>query len=291
MTWHETIEFIQNSPEYTTLVKQAYFDQDLEANVRRFENSEEFVETIRFIKNISPSAKKILDIGAGNGIASINFALLGYDVFAVEPDGSDIVGIGAIKKLVGRYDLKNVQVFQQYAEDIQFPNESFDIVYFRQTMHHAANLKKFLLEAARVLKTGGLLLAIRDHVIFSVKDKRLFLASHPLQKFYGGENAFTPFEYKDAMELAGLAVEKEFKYYESVLNYFPLTAADIKKLSDENEKMLRTKLKSKLGILANFRFLLNAYKKKNSFDALPGCCLNEKTVPGRMYSYIARKLN
>jgi ubiquinone/menaquinone biosynthesis C-methylase UbiE len=289
MNWHETINFIRQNSEYSSLVEQAYFDADLESNITRFGESSEFIETVRLIKEISPSAQKILDIGAGNGIASINFALLGYTVFAVEPDGSDTVGSEAIKKLIERYKLNNIKVFQNYAEEIDFPDESFDVVYFRQTMHHAQNLKKFLKESARVLKPNGSLLAIRDHVIFNESDKMLFLEAHPLQKFYGGENAFTPDEYKEAMRESGLEIEKEFKYYDSILNYFPLSQADVKKSSQDNKRLLKHDLIKKVSFLGNIPFLLNLYRIKNSFNAVRGCYLNELAIPGRMYSYIAKK--
>ena len=290
MTWHETIDFIRRKPEYSNLVEQAYFNEDLDSNILRFKKSYEFIETVRLIKEINPSAQKILDIGAGNGIASINLALLGYNVFAVEPDSSDTVGIGAIEKLIEKYKLKNIKVFQNYAEEIDFPDESFDIVYFRQTMHHAQNLKKFLQESARVLKVGGILLAIRDHVIFNETDKKLFLESHPLQKFYGGENAFTPDEYKNAMKENGLKIEKEYRYYDSVINYFPLSESDVRKISQENKKFFKQDLVKKIGILANIPLLLHLYRIKNSFNVVRGYYLNEITIPGRMYSYIAKKI-
>jgi ubiquinone/menaquinone biosynthesis C-methylase UbiE len=290
VTWHETIDFIRKRQEYSNLVEQAYFDEDLDSNIIRFKKSSEFIETVRLIKEINPSAQKMLDIGAGNGIASINFALLGYSVFAVEPDSSDAVGIGAIEKLIEKYKLNNIKVFQNYAEEINFPDESFDIVYFRQTMHHARDLKKFLKESARVLKVGGTLLAIRDHVIFNETDKKLFLETHPLQKFYGGENAFTPYEYKNAMRESGLKIEKEFKYYDSIINYFPLSEADVEKISLDNKKSLKHDLINKIGFLGNVPFLLHLYRIKNSFNALRGYYLNEIAVPGRMYSYIAKKI-
>jgi SAM-dependent methyltransferase len=290
MTWHETIDFIRRDPEYAALVEQAYFDENLDLNISRFGKSGEFQETIRIIKDKSPGAQTILDIGAGNGIASINFALLGYSVYAVEPDDSASVGTGAINKSIEKQKLKNVSVFQQYAEKIEFPDEMFDVVYFRQTMHHANNLLKFLQEAARVVKAGGLVMAVRDHVIFNDGDKRLFLENHPLQKFYGGENAFTPAEYRDAIRMAGLTLERELKYYDSILNYFPLTEDDVETKSEENKKMLKRELISKVGLLGKIPIFLDLYKNKNSFNALPGHYLNERVVSGRMYSYIARKV-
>ena len=98
MTWEETIISIRENEEFKDLVEKAYFDEDLELNVKRFESSEEFNETLKIINKYAPRAKSILDIGCGNGISSINFALKNYHVAAVEPDSSNTVGAGAIKQ-------------------------------------------------------------------------------------------------------------------------------------------------------------------------------------------------
>ncbi len=80
MTWEETIQYIRTLPEYKELVEKAYFDEDLMLNVKRFSQSDEFKETITIINTYQPKANKILDIGCGNGISAINFALKGFEV-------------------------------------------------------------------------------------------------------------------------------------------------------------------------------------------------------------------
>ena len=221
MTWEETIKFIRTQPEFNYLVDKAYFEEDLSLNVERFKQSEEFIETLKILKQYQPNAKNILDIGSGNGISAVSLALEGYDVITIEPDGSDTVGAGAIRKLKEYYNLANLKVYEVFAEKLNLSNESFDIVYTRQCMHHAYDLNKFVAEASGVIKKNGLFISIRDHVIFNEKDKQWFLENHPLQKFYGGENAFQPLQYRNAMQKAGLRVEKEIKYFENVINYFP----------------------------------------------------------------------
>ena len=288
MNWHETIEFIRKDPEYAELVEHAYFEADLVLNVERFRRGEEFAETLAILNEMHPSAKSILEIGAGNGVAAINFALNGFHVTAVEPDPSDTVGAGAIKKLIEHYHLDNVEVFESYAEEIGFKDESFDIIYIRQAMHHAYDLRKFINESARVLKSGGFLVTIRDHVIFNEEDKELFLQSHPLHKFYGGENAFRPEEYKQAFNEAGLEILQELKYYDSVINYFPATRSSLENNMEQANKKLKQDLENKISILAKIPGVLQLYKLKNGFyrqKRQP----DESTIPGRMYSYITRK--
>ncbi len=287
MNWEETIQYIRTIPEYGELVEKAYFDEDLILNVKRFAQSEEFVKTLALIENYQPQAKKILDIGCGNGISAVNFALKGFEVTAVEPDPSETVGAGAIRKLKTINKLDNIEIHEALAEDIKFEDAAFDVVYIRQAMHHAMDLNKFIKEAVRVLKPNGLLLTIRDHVIFNEKDKQWFLENHPLQKFYGGENAYTPQEYKNAFILAGATIIEELKYYDNVINYFPITTMEKEAMKQQYFQQHKLLLKNKLGILANLPFVFQLYKLAKGINHSK--VYDESKVPGRMYSYIAIK--
>ena len=151
-------------------------------------------------------------------------------------------------------------------------------------MHHANNLDQFIKECVRVLKPNGLLLTIRDHVIYDEEDKQRFLEVHPLHKYYGGENAFTASEYKHAITKAGATLIKELKFFDSIINYAPLTAEAIEDIKKEKTNYLKKRLKSKLGFLANIPFIIELVKKIKGINTL-----EEKNFPGRMYSFIARK--
>jgi ubiquinone/menaquinone biosynthesis C-methylase UbiE len=284
MTWEETIVYIRENIEYKELVEKAYFEEDLELNIKRFGESEEFFETLSIIKSNTKNGLKLLDIGCGNGISTINFALKGYDVTAVEPDKSSTVGAGAIKILKHKLKLDNVEIFEDFAENLKFADNSFDIVYIRQAMHHANDLKAFVKECVRVLKPKGLLLTVRDHVITDATDKEWFLKQHVLHKFYGGENAYKASEYRDAIKQAGASIHKELKYYDSVINYFPQTKENIEVLQRNNEQKLKNRFEKKLGLVSKIPFIWLMYKVITGYKPL-----NEKSVPGRMYSYIAIK--
>lgn len=284
MTWDETIRYIRTLPEHSVLVEKAYFDEDLHLNVRRFSESAEFKETLKIFEKYKPNASKVLDVGCGNGISTINLALKGYNVSAVEPDKSDTVGAGAIKLLKEELNLENLEIFEDFAENIEFPNNFFDVVYVRQAMHHANNLDKFIKECVRVLKPSGLLLTTRDHVIYNEKDKEWFLSSHPLQKYYGGENAFTSIEYKNAFKKAGAKIIKELKYFDSIINYFPATTKEVLILKNSNELRQKKKLINRLGAIANNWFVWNLYCLLSGYKPL-----NETAIPGRIYSYIVIK--
>jgi ubiquinone/menaquinone biosynthesis C-methylase UbiE len=286
-TWEQTIEYIRTLPEYQDLVKEAYFDSDLMLNIDRFEKSLELKITLELLNEFAPNAKNILDIGAGNGVSTISLARKGYTVTAIEPDSSDTVGAGAIRKLVHQCNLSNVEVHEKYAEELNLPAEKFDVVYARQSMHHAYNLPSFINECSRVLKKGGILMTVRDHVVFDSADKEIFLKAHPLHKYYGGENAFSPHEYKKAFTNAGLKILKELKYFDSPINYFPSTH-DLK-VSKYNSLLSAAleKLAKKVGPLARVELIKNLYLRKNGLTYQQ--YFDESKVAGRMYTYITKK--
>jgi SAM-dependent methyltransferase len=277
MTWEETICFIRTQNEFNYLVEKAYFEENLSLNVERYIESDEFLEIISKIKKYAPNAKKILDIGSGNGITSVAFALKGFQVISVEPDPSETIGAGAIRILKREYNLDKLEIHEAFAEDLGFKDGEFDIVFARQCMHHAGNLKKFVSESSRVLKKGGMFFTVRDHLIFDEKDKNWFLEMHPLQSYYGGENAFTNWEYKSAINDTNLLLIEELRYHDSIINYFPETKIqmDLVKKNIFSGSFFR-RLIFFIPILNN-KFLSIELDKR------------EKMIPGRMYSYIALK--
>ena len=288
MNWHETIEYIREDPEYSYLVEKTYLEKDLFLNIERFGKSEEFNETIRFLKEFIPGGKSLLDIGAGNGISAVNFALKNYEVSAVEPDESESVGFKAIEFLIEQYNLNNLHVSKVYAEDMPFEDCSFDIVYVRQALHHAGNLKKFVKECSRLMKPGGILLTVRDHVINNESDKQRFLKSHPLQQFYGGENAYTIAEYETAFAEAGLIQSKRLKHYDSVINYYPMTIDEFNSYPSTVISSFMQKLRQKIGIFSSFPGLFLLFKIKNGLFSTSDY-LKEDNIPGKLYSFIYQK--
>jgi len=282
MTWEETIVFAREQHEYTELLKQCYLTEDLVWNKEQYGNSAEFKEILKLVEHYAPKASALVEFGAGNGIASVNFALRGFDVLSSEPDNSINVGTGAIKKLCQHYDLNNITIVQSFAEDLSDNDNKFDIVFSRQCMHHANNLGAFTKNAFRMLKPGGLFLAVRDHVINSETNKQEFLKSHPFHKYYGGENAFTFREYNDALAQAGFRTIKTLRYFDSVINYFP-EKDPMKKARNDRDRLIA----GKFPVL--FKHTLTRSILTKLFELKYGRTYNDLQITGRMYSFIAIK--
>lgn len=282
MTWEEAVLFARDNDELKQLIYDSYLCSNLEDNVCRFSKSIEFKETIRLLKthftHKRPESIAILDLGAGNGISSIAFALNGFNVTAVEPYKSETLGFEAIQYLKTKFNLSNLEVFSEYGESLPFKTETFDIIYARQAMHHAHHLQSFVSESARVLKKDGIFFTCRDHVVNDKVQKEIFLNQHPLHKFYGGENAFSLSEYKSAFKKSGFKIIQELGPLDSTINYSPLTIDDF---VDQIKKSVKHRFRINL---PNCRLTTNFI-----FTILKWRTLNMKNSPGRLYSFVAKK--
>ena len=270
MNWEEAILEVRANPAYRDLVKEAYLGGDLTSNIERFSQSAEFEASCKELEKAlgrSLADSKMLDIGAGNGISSVSFARQGVSVTALEPDPSDTIGAGAIRKGADIAGVSNrLEVVEAWGEALPFEDEAFDIVYGRQVMHHAHELDQFVSEAARVLKKGGVFMTTRDHVIKDDKDKEAFLERHPLHKFYGGENAFTLQQYTHAIEASGLHIVRSLDAASTAINYDPWGKA---------------KVRAKFGILGGLPLV--------SDFLLSVALYRLNRIPGRLHTFVAVK--
>ncbi len=268
-TWEEAVKWCLDQPDMANLARDAYFGDPAEAAFRYAESAEYAV-----VRNLLPKSKgRALDLGAGNGILSLALAKDGWDVTAVEPDPSDLVGAGAIRKLSLESNVP-INVIEAMGESIPLENAGFDLIVARQVLHHAADLNAFCLEMSRLSRTGATILTLRDHVVTTKDQLPDFLEKHPLHHLYGGENAFTLTAYKAALEDAGFQILKEFGSLASVLNYDPMT-----------KKEVRTKLAARAGpIHVPVAALLGLVP----FSLLGAVASKIDRRPGRLVSFLAQ---
>ena len=159
-SWENAVVWLRNQPDCASLVHGAYYDDPLLEAAERYRNSEEWFS----IRNFLPKNGKVLDVGAGRGIASYAFARDGFEVIALEPDESKIVGAEAIRNLAADASLP-IMIVKDFSEKLPFEDDSFDIIFSRAVLHHMSDLKLACREISRVLRPGGRFLAIREHVI------------------------------------------------------------------------------------------------------------------------------
>jgi len=268
----EAIRALRRDPRYAEVVRDAYLEPDVLASAERFYHSAEFAEVIALVGRFVHGGR-VLDLGAGVGIASYAFARSGARVvYALEPDLSHEVGCGALERL--RPGLP-IEVFSAYGEQITLLEHSIDLVYTRQVLHHTRDLPGVLRECARVLKPGGAFLACREHVVDNKRQLDVFLRNHPIHQLAGGEHAYRLGEYLSAIELSGLQLVQVIGPWDSVINAYPGVRS-----AEELKRFPRILLRQKLGIAGA------AAGKIPGIQALVWRRVR-RPVPGRMYTFLA----
>jgi len=272
-SWEEAIAILRADPAHQDLIFHSYLSADLADNARRFSASAEFAETLRLLAMKAPGARTVLDIPGGNGIAAYAFAKAGFEVTTVEPDPSPSVGRGAIAATLASSGL-NADIVDAFGENLPFAGGSFDVVYVRQGLHHAADLPKMVREYARVLRPGGILFAGREHVVENYRESlEAFLATQVDHQLYGGEHAFTLPDYRAALDGAGLNRVLELGPFDSCINLYPVSVQELR------QSLLASRKGRHLA-----RLLPTAWVTKIGL-----WWLRRRKEPGRLYTFVAAK--
>jgi SAM-dependent methyltransferase len=276
-SWEQTIRWLRAQPDQATLVQAGYYDDPVEAAAARYWSSAEWQHVAARL----PASRtgRALDFGAGRGIASYALARSGYTVIALERDSSELVGADAVRALARSSNLP-IEVCEGDSERLSFGDGSFDLVFGRAVLHHVRDLDGICREFYRVLRPGGSLIAIREHVISDEADLEAFRALHPLHKYYGGESAYTLARYTTSLAAAGFELQEVIRPLRSPINLFPNTMADVqaeaaRRLSGGSARLARV--------------LAAALRRPLVWSlALPVIELADRR-PGRLYSFIARR--
>lgn len=106
------------------------------------------------VSGIKPG--KMLDVGCGTGFIMDIARSKGFDVFGAEP--SD----GMIQQAHLKYGFTEKNIVKSNADQLPFPDESFDFVIACGSMEYVPNIQEASADMYRVLKKGGVLRII-DH--------------------------------------------------------------------------------------------------------------------------------
>ena len=266
MTWEEAVRWYRAQPGNEAAILANYFDLPVSSAARRYAVSEEFAEVLRLL---GPGrGRRVLDLGAGHGIASHAFAQAGWKVTAVEPDASDEVGAGAIRAMQAESGLP-IEVLSALPAEAA----AFDAVFCRQVLHHVPDVAATMRALSRLLRPGGVALALREHVAGDADELAAFLRAHPLHRHYGGENAHPLDHYLRAATDARFHVAQVWGPLESILNFHPGT-----------EKMRRAAVRRAIFRRGGFLALLPFRFRKNLERVT-----SEDRTPGRIFSFLLTK--
>jgi ubiquinone/menaquinone biosynthesis C-methylase UbiE len=109
----------------------------------------------------SGSYELALDGGAGTGVCSLALATLAERVIAAD---ISIGSLRAARTLSEEQQVENITFMQSDLLRLEFPDNTFDLVWSWGVIHHTLNPRQALAELVRVLKPGGtLVLAVYRH--------------------------------------------------------------------------------------------------------------------------------
>ena len=110
------------------------------------------------IRSRAESAERVLDVGGGTGQIASCFASTAKKVVVLDPS----------REMLSRVTDRRIEKVRAKAQDIPFPDRSFDLVFCVDSLHHFANDSKrpgkaiddAVEEMLRVLKTEGTLVVV-----------------------------------------------------------------------------------------------------------------------------------
>lgn len=274
LSWEDAVRWYRAQPGNETDILNNYFDLPVLGAAQRYAASEEFAEVLRLLG--PGNGKQVLDLGAGNGIASFALAKNGWVVTAFEPDPSAEVGAAAIAAIRDETGLP-ITIVKEGGKELTFADQSFDAILARQVLHHVPDLDLMARELFRVLRPGSLCLTTRDHLADDERQLSEFRSTHPLHHLYGGEHAYPLQRYTTAFEKAGFRLLHSWGPFESILNFFPGT---------EHERQITIRQ------IANHSFLrfgrLLGWSERFRANQLRRYTMNDRT-PGRIHSFLLQR--
>lgn len=105
--------------------------------------------------------RKVLEIGCGDGHTTRQLVDQAAEFIAIDPDPESIAK--------AKESLSGVDFRVGSGEDLEFLNNSFDVVLFTKSLHHQ-NGPQALIETSRVLREGGQVLVVEPAVDGNLSD-------------------------------------------------------------------------------------------------------------------------
>ncbi|MCY4465722.1 MAG: class I SAM-dependent methyltransferase [Chloroflexi bacterium] len=152
-----------------------------------------------------------LDIATGGGHTALKFAPhVGH---VVASDLTPRMLESARRFITGR-GIDNVSFRQADAENLPFERAEFDLVTCRIAPHHFPDVQRFLLECARVLKPGGMLM-LQDQLLPFDDQAARYVDAFERLRDPSHNRAFNQAEWLQMCARAGFTVEYNERYRKS----------------------------------------------------------------------------
>jgi len=145
-------------------IKQFWNDQPVGSNFIEYQQDKSFYEkydAFRYhteshilieLDDIDFKNKKVLEIGLGQGADSMQIIDRGAIYHGIDLTEESV---RRVKERFHLFDKPYKEVRVANAENVPYPENSFDIVYSHGVIHHSPNIERIVAEIYRVLKPGG----------------------------------------------------------------------------------------------------------------------------------------
>lgn len=154
--------------------------------------------TIRTLRKDLPESDTMpiaIDVGSGGAPTSKMLAESGFDTYRCELDPNSLY-LGLAWKNDSPQACKNIVCDCTY---LPFSNNSVDVVYCKEIVHHILDYKSFFNEINRVLKPGGVFVMIEPTNILTIKNVDDHFGHHyqTINKYIKAlkENNLKPYRY------------------------------------------------------------------------------------------------
>lgn len=127
-------------------------------SVLRSHNTRTIANSAEYLRPHLADASSLLDIGAGPGSITVDFAAHVAHVTATEV-GPDELALA--ERLAAERGASNISFCVEDVHALSFPDRSFDVVHAHQVLQHVGDPVRALREMRRVTKPGGIV-AARD---------------------------------------------------------------------------------------------------------------------------------
>ena len=150
-------------------VNNEYYTDEARASAEYFAEIEErryatHYHLAELFASLAGSSGKLLEVGCGIGVDSIQLAKAGFDVTAVDLTENAL----AVAREYATHAGVTIDFRRANAENLDFPDATFDVVYSFGVLHHTPDIEQAVSEVHRVLKPGGkalIMLYARDSLV------------------------------------------------------------------------------------------------------------------------------
>jgi ubiquinone/menaquinone biosynthesis C-methylase UbiE len=160
--------------------------------------------------------EELLDIATGGGHTANAFAPFVKQVTAFDLTKEMLE---AAEQFIKENGHQNVKFVQGDAENIPFPEQSFDIVTCRIAAHHFPNIQAFIKEASRVLRKNGQFL-VDDNVVPESNVLDHFYNQVEKMRDYSHFRAWKKSEWIQMLEKSGFVIQ-EWHRFEKTTSFGP----------------------------------------------------------------------